>query len=127
MKELIEKQKAPQAEATALKHLIQAKFKELDFKGKLAVYRELGSDWMGEETYYTGNIPGSRVSLYDDFYWERHETKSLDEIEDFVSDHFQDEDEEGDFDEYLETSDHDRARVFRDMLENCIGEATYDW
>ncbi len=123
MKELIKRQKELQEEALALSPLIREEYKKLDFKKKLAVYRELGSGWMGEDAWYTGSIPGSRVSLYDDFYWDRHETKYLEDIEKFVKDYFEGED----FDEYLETSDGHRVLVFRDMLENCIGEATHDW
>lgn len=130
MKELIAKQKELQAEVHKLTPIIQEAYLALTFKEQLAVYRELGDGFMKEEDYFTGSLVGNNISLYDDFYWERHETQHLSDIEDRVRDHYfysyPDATTEG-YDEFLEHSMDTKAQVARSMIEDCIGRATHDW
>lgn len=71
------------------------------------------------DTDISGSEIGSKISLYDDLYWERHESMWISDVARMALDEVE-EDE-------LETSDHPRAQVLRYMLDNAIGRATYDW
>lgn len=126
MKYLIQARKDLQLDLAETDAAIKKEFFALDFEGKLKAFRELGSDFMGEESDFTGSsVGGGQVSLYDDFHWDRHQTKTLEDIYEYVRDYYEGADE--DFDEYVKNSDDSRARTFRAMLNACIGSAIYDW
>lgn len=79
------------------------------------------------DRWYTG--PGN-VSLYDDFYWDRYETKTLSEVFDRVTDNL----EESTGDETAEelaalimADEGAKAQTLRDMVERNIGKARHEW
>ena len=89
-------------------------------------------DFLKHDTYY---CPADRnVSLYDDLYWERYETKDLSYIFELASESWEGWDvEKVDQDNWCEsaaalpTMEGSKAAVLRDMLENCLKSARYDW
>ena len=125
MNQLIQNRKDLFLELAECDAAIKRKFTALDFKGKLAVFRELGSDFMGTDNYFYHG----EVSLYDTFNWERYESKSLDSIYESTSEyyHWTYKDDTMGLDDYLETSADDKPTVFRELLLNCIGTARSDW
>lgn len=89
---------------------------------------------LADETYYSGNSAGANVSLCDDFYWERHETRNLSDIVESVCDNL--EEATGDEESLVELAPaileaakngEPRASVLIDMLERGIGHACHDW
>lgn len=112
---------------------------------KLRFVLDYGSDFLGVDHWYSGGRHG--ISLYDALYWERYETKTLDDLLEFLVDDF-DEDEEEEEEEAVEATepffslaknaeedwlfkaihtDKPRALVVRDFLDGGIGSATHDW
>lgn len=83
---------------------------------------------LGEEGYFTGNIPGhDHISLYDDLHWERHETKYLSDFSDWtLEDFYHPQDDVMDWDA-IEKSDDPAAVVFCHMVNSGLGSATFDW
>lgn len=123
IKEIHEKTKVSRAE-------LFNKFVTLTLNEKIDLYCEAHAnkshifldDFLKKDGYYH-TCEG--VSLYDELYWERHETLSLSDVFDWVHDDF--DEEAGGLAEFIKISDKPRIKVFRDLLLNNIGSATYDW
>lgn len=86
------------------------------------------------ETYYSGSDAGANVSLYDDFNWDRHETRDLSDIVESVCDNL--ESATGEEETLVELAPaileaakngEPRASVLVNMLERGIGRACHDW
>lgn len=130
---LIEQIAKMQAETKALQAGFFDKFKALSLDHKIDLYcaagendgAEIFDDFLKKEGYY--NLSG--VSLTDSMYWERYETMSLSDIFDWLLDEM---DDDTLFDpeklaDAIKNGTNVRHVVFRDLLSNNIGRATYDW
>lgn len=110
-------------------------------KEKLLFVLENGFDFLQEESWYCPHVrlkSGREVSLYDDLYWERRETNTLDNLFEHISDNLEeieidwDEVEDANqamlmhVDEILEL-DTPSVVIVKDMLSKGIGRATFDW
>lgn len=130
MNQLLQNRKDLQQQLNEVDQVIKIEFKKAPFAEKLKMFRELGSSFMSDEGYFNNNdVEGARVSLYDDFHWDRYESKTLEDIYESTSDHYSYHyrDDGLGLDDYLETSPDAKPRVFRSLLNNCIGIATNDW
>jgi pyridoxine 5'-phosphate synthase PdxJ len=100
---------------------------------------EFGSDYLGSDSYYCGHVEledGTEVSLYDDLYWEKYETKTMYELmakvaETHTGKYVWQKDEVraallNDYECAL-NQDTPAAAVLRDFLELGLNEATYNW
>ena len=130
---LIEQIAKMQAETKALHAGLFDKFKALSLDQKIDLYcaagekdgAEIFDDFLKKDSYY--NLSG--VSLTDAMYWERYGTMSLSDIFDWLLDEM---DDDTLFDpkklaETIKNGSNVRHVVFRDLLSNNIGRATYDW
>jgi len=104
---------------------------------KLKFVIDNGFEFLKEEGWYCPRVRTSagEVSLYDDLYWERRETNSLDRIYEMIFDDMEGPDvDDMSYDEMLvachaQMVNHDSpaAAILRDMLTQGIGYATHDW
>ena len=111
--------------------------KENPLKERGIVLANAGA-YANSENWYTGTNLGPNVSLYDDFFWERHETRTFNEILEQTIDHYIDFHEglgvdydlvveTDEFWDWVATSDEPHAKVTKDFVENALAEATHDW
>ena len=130
---LIEQIAKMQAETKALQVGFFDKFKALSLDQKIELYcaageqdgAEIFDDFLKKEGYY--NLSG--VPLSDAMHWKRYETMSLSDIFDWLLDGM---DDDTLFDpeklaDSIKSGSNVRHLVFRDLLSNNIGRATYDW
>lgn len=105
-------------------------FKELTLDEKIDIYCKAYTEdancildtFLKKEGYYH-SCEG--VSLYDDLYWDRHETMTLSQIFEWVTDDF--DEDSADIVEFVKTGKVKALLVFRDMLNCNIGSAERDW
>lgn len=65
--------------------------------------------------YFTGRVFGDNICLYDDMYWERRETRSIDRVFDTLM-------------EDPETFAPEVVKAFKEYCTtNCFVSFTYDW
>lgn len=120
---LMEKQKYLKQELDIVQKAILEEVSKLDLESKIKlalVDCDLLVNLLGKDLSYCGV---DNISLYDELYWERYETKTIEELIEYTLDDVEDGDEE----DYLLTSDSPRAVIIRDMLNNNIGTAIFDW
>lgn len=111
---------------------LRTAFEALTLKAKLVIIvgeeGSLFNDVLHYDSDYTGG-PGN-VSLYDDFYWERCETKKLSNIVERTLDGMEsvtgDETPE-ELAELILNSECARSSTLRDMVQKNIGKARHDW
>lgn len=112
---------------------------------KFKMVLEHGDDFLGEDSSYCPHVDladGTEISMYDDLYWERRETKTLTELFSTLSD--ADELARGPDEPYVWEDEAVRARlletyvvainldipvaaIIRDMLESGLRAGTWDW
>ncbi|AUX83660.1 tail length tape measure protein [Pseudomonas phage NV1] len=124
--------------ATTAKVLEFLQNKDNPLKERGIVLANAGA-YASSEVYYCGpDGHRDKVSLYDDFYWERHETRTFGEILETTIEHYLElhEDLDVDYDLVVETdgfwnwvatSEDAKALVILDFVENALAEATHDW
>lgn len=111
---------------------LRAAFEGLTLKEKLVIIvgesGALFDDVLHYDSDYTGG-PGN-VSLYDDFYWERRETKELSDIVESTLEDMEgvtgDESPEELADMIL-ADEGCKSSTLRDMVQKNIGKACHDW
>lgn len=137
MKQLIEAYNDALKAPNLIAGQIRQEFAKLDIRGKLTLLcqgqaSEVYDDILHEDNNYTG----TDGSLYDDFYWDRHETKTLSTVVEMTIDNMDidgDETPEELADLILQGQKaesrtvRDRCAVVVDMANRCIGTATHDW
>lgn len=87
------------------------------------------------DQWFSGSAVGHRdVSLYDDFYWERHQTNSTFDLLTNHMDNWPENDYDKPFQEqaldyanWLVEQEDSKAATLVHLAENGIREATYDW
>ena len=110
-------------ELEGVSKLLAEGFNKLELKDKIKCLIQDSQtvvSFLGTDSYYTGC---EDVSLYDDLYWQRYETRTLADILDMAIDDCEDEDEV----EFILTSNEACCVVVRDMLNNGIGTARFEW
>jgi hypothetical protein len=132
MQKLIETYTAALAGPAKAAYELRTAFEGLTLKEKLVIV--LGDkdcifdDVLHYDSDYTGG-PGN-VSLYDDFYWDRRETKELSEIIEYTLESLDgltgDETPE-ELAEILIADKGCRSLTLRDMVQKNIGKACHDW
>lgn len=121
---LMEKQKYLKSELDVVQKAILDEVSKLDLQSKISfalTHPVLLVSLLSSDVYYTGTAD---ISLYDDLHWERHETRTIDDLIEHTLDDIEEEEDEL---EYILKSDNPRAVVIRDMLKSNIGTATFDW
>lgn len=146
MTELLEEYKLAVAHMAEMQSQVLAAFLALDsIEDRLNMVLEFGYDYLSKDNWYTGpdsaDLPaGMDISLYDDLYWEKYETKDLDDWYSRITDDLVDlfgikyewstvchqrvVAENVDKVMALETP---AAYVLRDFLKQGIGAADYNW
>lgn len=138
--ELLNRYQRTMADAVALKAEVLATFVGLEaVEDKFKMVLEFGYDFLGSYGSYCEHLEledGSGISLYDDLYWEKYETKSLHSLFCTLA--------ETHTGKYLWKDDEIRAALLadhigainqdtpaaviaRDFLEKAISEATFNW
>lgn len=124
--------------ATTAKVLEFLQFKDHPLKERGLVLANAGA-YANSDNWYCGpDGHRDKVSLHDDFYWDRNETKDFSEILEFAIDEYLDQHEEpptdydlvvetDEFWNWVATSENPKALVTMDFVENCLAEATHDW
>lgn len=109
---------------------VQAEFKALPLEQKLVLVLGkqgiLFDSILLSDAYYSV----SNVSLYDDFSWDRYETKDLSDIVETVVENLGDLTDDETPEELaaiIMADEGDRCEVLKDMLNNNLGKATHDW
>lgn len=135
----VEKYKHAVKQVEQLRERVRIGFNGLPtLEDKFKFVLELGADFLDEDRSYCGHLQtesGEEISLYDDFYWERHETRDISYFFDEMYYTFADGYLYGDelkkamLANYIEILNQDtkHAVIVRDFLERGIGEATFDW
>lgn len=111
---------------------LRAAFEGLTLKEKLVIILgdngSLFDDVLHYDSDYTGG-PGN-VSLYDDFYWERRETKDLSDIVESTVDDMEDltgDETPEELAELILADTGCKSSTLRDMVAKNIGKACHDW
>jgi hypothetical protein len=115
--------------AKAKAALLEA-FKGLTLKEKLVIILGTDGELFDSVLRYESDYTGTSGSLYDDFYWDRRETKELSSVKDHVLDNLDDltgDETPEELAEIILNSDDDRCDVLRDMVNKGIGKACHDW
>lgn len=126
------------ANLATMKSRVASEYEKLQPLEQFKLVIDLGADFLGREIYYCPHLTladGTEVSLYDDLYWEKYETKNIMELiegayEDFTGkwvtraelcDALQS--------CYVEVFNQDTAKaaVLRDMIQQGIGSGKHDW
>lgn len=135
----VEKYRAAVKQVEELRLKVRAGFEGLPtLEDKFKFVLELGYDFLDEDGWYCGHLEledGTEISLYDDFYWERHETRDISWFFDEMYRTFADKYLYGEelkaamLANYTEILNQDtpHATVVRDLLEQGTGKATFDW
>lgn len=146
MTELFEEYKQSLARAAELEAQVLASFTALDsIEDRLKMVLKFGYAYLSKDNWYTGpdqdDLPeGTDISLYDDLYWEKYETKDLDDwysrITDDLSEQFGIKFEWSTgvyqravaehIDKVMELQT-PAAFVLRDFLRKGIGSADFNW
>lgn len=136
---VIEQFRAAIEQAANLKQQIRNAYDKLETtEDKFLFVLNLGFDFLDRDHCYCPHLSlddGTEITMYDDFYWERYETKELDDFYDelyqsktgkylggkelvaaLMADHIG----------FL-NQDTPASLVIRDLLENGTGVARYDW
>lgn len=123
----LEKFAEVQAAVVAASAAIVEGWKLLTLEEKLAMVIKHGDsldDALGHLGWYTGTFG----SLYDDFYWERHQTMTVSQVFDMTRERMNSKDGADLIAEIIAGKDTGpRASVLCDMLEKGIGRAEHDW
>jgi len=133
MQNLIDTYKATLAGPAKAALELRIAFEGLTLKEKLVIIVAdkdcIFDDVLHYDSCYTGPCT-NRVSLYDDFYWDRREDRelsglveqTLEDMDGLTGDETPEE-----LAEILMASDTSRAMVIRDLVEMNIGKACHDW
>lgn len=115
--------------AKAKEALLEA-FKVLTLKEKLVIILGNNGELFDDVLRYESDYTGTSGSLYDDFYWDRRETKELSSVKDHVLENLEDltgDETPEELADIIINSDCDRCDVLRDMVSKGIGSACHDW
>lgn len=135
----VEKYRAAVEQVERLREKVRLAFKELPtLEDKFKFVLELGTEFLDDDYWYCSHLEtaeGEEISLYDDFYWERHETRNISYFLDelyytYANEYLHGEKlKEALLANYIEILNQDtkHAVIVRDFLEQGIGEATFDW
>lgn len=141
---VLEQYRTALATVAELREQVLAVYKQLpDTASRLRFVLENGFDFLTKESWYCPRVRdknGREVSLHDDLYWERRETNDIHNLVECISDNLIDAGIDVDWDEvedlnklFIEHAEavlamnHPAAVILKDMLDEGIGEATFDW
>lgn len=138
MKELLEQYKAAKSVADGLaSQLYMAYMSTKTVEEKYKLVLEYGDEFLREEGYYCPHVRTSKgeVCLHSDLYVERHQTLTIEQLQDCLYDDFDlidwgAEDYEAQMVEHAGAAinqDNARAAILRDMLNKGIRAGTFDW